>query len=327
MEFSDIVKIIRDDLVETEKKLDESVKSDVPLVYEISKYLLGGGGKRVRPSLVLLSSGACGLTEGNNRIASAAAVELLHTATLLHDDVVDNGKLRRGNPSSNEVWGNAPTVLVGDFMLAQSINLVQECGSIELVGVVTKAASRLAEGHILEIMSERKMIETSEDACLSIIDHKTAALIECSVETGALLANVSDSLVRTLSLYGHNVGMAFQLIDDALDYCPEENGVGKKTGQDLAERKMTLPLFYSMEKAPEHTRRRIVSTLDREEELNSSELAEITEIVSRYGGVELTRRRAKEFTVYAKKLLEPVAESEYKKSLNHLADYVVDRDS
>ncbi len=324
MEFSDIVEVIQPALEETEKRIDESVKSEVPLVYQISKYLLGGGGKRVRPSLVLLSSAACGFSSDPERVSAAAAVELLHTATLLHDDVVDKGKLRRGNLSSNEVWGNTPTVLVGDFMLAKAINLVQSCGSMRLVGAVSKAAARLAEGHVLEIMSERKMIEISEQSCFSIIDHKTAALLECSAEAGAILAKTPIEVVKALSLYGKNLGMAFQLIDDALDYCCEEKVFGKKTGQDLAEHKMTLPLYYSVEKAPEDTKHRVLKALDGDQ-ISSSQIEEILGIVDHYGGVETTRCRARRFSRKAKKSLESIADNKYRKSLVDLADYVVER--
>ncbi len=324
MEFSDIVEIIQPSLEETERKIDEYIRSDIPLVYEIAGYLLGGG-KRIRPSLVLLSSAACGLTEGKDRIAAAAGIELFHAGTLFHDDVVDQAEFRRGNASSNMVWGNKPTVLVGDFMLARGLELIYSCGSLELLRVVSRASSRLAEGHVLEIMSERKMVEISEDFCFSVIDHKTAALIECSTETGALLANTSNGTVNALSDYGHNIGIAFQLIDDALDYCSEENKFGKKTGQDLAERKMTLPLYYSIETAPEDVRRRVIETLDKEENLDSSEIAEIADIVDCYRGVDLTRQRAKEFVTNAKKSLDAIVESNYKKRLYQLADYVADR--
>lgn len=325
MEFSEIIEIIHPSLAETERKIDEFIKSDVPLVYEIAKYLLGGGGKRIRPSLVLLSSAACGLTDGENRIAAAAGIELFHAGTLFHDDVVDQAEFRRGNASSNMVWGNKPTVLVGDFMLARGLELIYSCGSLELLRVVSRASSRLAEGHVLEIMSERKMVEISEDFCFSVIDHKTAALIECSTETGALLANTSNGAVKALSHYGHNIGIAFQLIDDALDYCSEENKFGKKTGQDLAERKMTLPLYYSIENAPEHVRRNVIETLDKEEDLDSSEIAEISQLVARYRGVDLTRQRAKEFVVEAKKSLDEIPQNDYRESLGRLADYVAER--
>ncbi len=325
MELSEILEIVSPGLEEVERELEETVKSQIPLVCEISRYLLGGGGKRIRPSILLLSSGACGLLEGKRRISAAASLELIHTATLLHDDVVDQGELRRGSPSPNVVWGNKPTVLVGDFMLAKALELIQSCGSIELVKVVTDASYRLAEGQILEVMSERSMIEVSEDACFSIIDRKTASLIEGCGRAGALLAETSNGAVEALSGYGRNIGMAFQLIDDALDYCSGESEFGKRTGQDLVERKMTLPLYYSVEKAPEGVRTKALSILEKEE-LESSDIAEIREIVSRYEGVALTRQTAKRFALDAKKSIGDMKDSGYKKSLGHLAEYVVERD-
>lgn len=324
MELSDILEIISPELAEVEGELEETIKSQIPLVYEISRYLLNGGGKRIRPSVLLLSSGACGLPNGKKRISAAASLELIHTATLLHDDVVDQGEMRRGSPSSNVVWGNKPPVLVGDFMLAKALELIQNCGSIELVKVVTDASYKLAEGQILEVMNERSMIEVSEATCLSIIDRKTAALLEGCGRAGALLADTSNGAVEALSSYGRNIGMAFQLVDDALDYCSRESEFGKRTGQDLIEGKMTLPLYYSVEVAPGEVRAKVLSILEKDE-LESSEITEIREVVSDYDGVSLTRNAAKRFAADAKKSIENLAGSDYKKSLDRLAEYVVER--
>ena len=178
MELSDIVSVIASDLEEVEKELEESIKSTVPLVYEISRYILGSGGKRLRPTVLLLASGACGLTNGKERILSAVALELIHTATLLHDDVVDGANLRRGKTASNVIWGNKASILVGDFMLARALGLIHSCGNLELIGVVTDAAAKMAEGQIIEVMSAKNMVEFSERVCFDIIHNKTASLIE-----------------------------------------------------------------------------------------------------------------------------------------------------
>ena len=178
MELSDIVSVIASDLEEVEKELEESIKSTVPLVYEISRYILGSGGKRLRPTVLLLASGACGQTNGKKRIRSAVALELIHTATLLHDDVVDGANLRRGKTASNVIWGNKASILVGDFMLARALGLIHSCGNLELIGVVTDAAAKMAEGQIIEVMSAKNMVEFSERVCFDIIHNKTASLIE-----------------------------------------------------------------------------------------------------------------------------------------------------
>jgi len=199
MAISDILNLVSSDLIEVEKVLDEHVQSPIALVYEISKYLLGSGGKRLRPSVLLLTSGACGNVEGKKRIYSAASLELIHTASLLHDDVVDEASLRRGKTSSNMIWGNKPTVLVGDFMLARALNLMQSCGELELIDSITEAASRLAEGQVLEVLNSQRMIDFTEEVCFGIIENKTASLIESCGRVGAILADVDADLKSKFS--------------------------------------------------------------------------------------------------------------------------------
>lgn len=325
MKLSDILNVISDDLQQVEISIEKEIQSDIPLVTEISGYLLGSGGKRLRPSVLLLASGACGLLDGKNRIAAATALELIHTATLLHDDVVDEATLRRGKPAANVVWGNKPTVLVGDFMLAKALSLLQSCGNLELIKAVTDASAKLAEGQVLEVMSGREMIEISEDLCFSIIDHKTASLIESCGKVGALLANTDNGAsVNALSGYGQNIGIAFQLIDDALDYTSSESEFGKQVGHDLLEGKMTLPLYYSLEKAPDSVRKSTYSIL-KKGNFTEAEIEQVKEIVDRYNGVKLTHNAATEYVYKAKDCIKVIPENVYKNSLNRLADYVVDR--
>jgi len=325
MEFTSIFSLINPELKEVEDVLESNIKSDIPLVYEISKYLLGSGGKRIRPSVLLLSSGACGLLEDRRKIYAAAALELIHTATLLHDDVVDEAKLRRGKPSSNIVWGNKPTVLVGDFMLARALGLIQSCGNLELVKAVTDASAKLAEGQVLEVMSGNNMTDITEDICFSIIEFKTASLIESCGKIGALLANSGNGAAYALGNYGLNVGIAFQLIDDALDYSSTDEKFGKEVGQDLLERKMTLPLLYSLNRAPSDIRTELIELLGNES-LEEPELVKIRDIVEEFKGVEHTKKIASEYVQKAKKLIEPLPVNPYKDSLNLLADYVVERE-
>ncbi len=324
MNLSEILSVISSDLSGVEDRIEKEIQSDIPLVYEISKYLLGSGGKRLRPSVLLLSSGACGLLEGENRVAAATALELIHTATLLHDDVVDDATLRRGKTSSNVRWGNKPTVLVGDFMLAKALSLLQSCGNLELIKAVTDASAKLAEGQVLEVMSGKNMVDVSEDICFSIIDHKTASLIESCGKVGALLSNAGNGSVKALSEYGQNIGIAFQLIDDALDYTSSEKEFGKQVGHDLLERKMTLPLYYSLEKAPQSTRRNARAILEKDS-FENSEVEELRAIVDKFNGVKITYNVASDFIKKAKSSIKIIPENSYKDSLNKLADYVVDR--
>jgi octaprenyl-diphosphate synthase len=324
MELSEIVAIIASDLEEVEKELEENIKSPVPLVYEISKYILGSGGKRFRPSVLLLSSGACGLTNGRERIASAVALELIHTATLLHDDVVDDASLRRGKTASNVIWGNEASVLVGDFMLARALGLIQSCGNLELIKAVTDAAAKMAEGQVFEIMSAKRMIEVSEEVCFNIIENKTASLIEGCGKIGAILAGAKEEIKEALGQYGLNLGIAFQLIDDALDYSANKEEFGKEIGQDLNEGKMTLPLFYALEKASSREKSRVMEIL-QSDSLGKEELDFILDIVAKYKGVERTKKVAKRFIDKGKRAIVDLPGNTFKKSLDLLADYVAER--
>ena len=325
MEFSEILSVINPELEEVEVVLEENIKSPVPLVYEISKYLLGSGGKRLRPSVLLLSSGACGLRDGRERIYSAAALELIHTATLLHDDVVDEAKLRRGKTASNVVWGNKATVLVGDFMLAKALGLIQSCGNLELIKAVTDAAAMLAEGQVLEVMSAKNMLEVSEKVCFGIIENKTASLIESCGRVGAILAGADDGLKKSFGDYGFNIGVAFQLVDDALDYSSSEKEFGKGVGQDLVEGKMTLPLFYSLALATDSEKKKAREILLKLDGFGDGELVFVRELVERYGGVEKTKSVARDFIHKARGSISSLPESSCKTSLGMLADYVAER--
>lgn len=325
MDFSDILSVINQDLEQVEEVLEENIKSPVPLVYEISKYLLGSGGKRLRPAVLLLSSGACGNSAGEERIRSAAALELIHTATLLHDDVVDEAELRRGKTAANVVWGNKATVLVGDFMLARALGLIQSCGSLDLIKAVTDAAAKLAEGQVLEVMSAKNMLEVSEEVCFGIIENKTASLIESCGSVGAILARAGDGVRQSLEQYGFNIGVAFQLVDDALDYSSTEEEFGKGVGQDLVEGKMTLPLFYSVKEASDGERAKIKDILAKGNGFEEEELGFVREIVDRYNGVDKTKKVARNFTHKAKSAISSVPDGDYKNSLGMLADYVIER--
>lgn len=325
MNFSDIISVVSTDLEEVEQELEANIQSPVPLVYEISKYLLGSGGKRLRPAVLLLASGACGRLDGKERIYAASALELIHTATLLHDDVVDEAKLRRGSPSSNIVWGNKPTVLVGDFMLARALSLIQACGNLELIKAVTDAAAKLAEGQVLEVMNANNMLEMTEEVCFGIIENKTASLLESCGSVGAILAGVDSELQHSVGQYGFNIGIAFQLTDDALDYSSTEEEFGKGVGQDLVEGKMTLPLYYSIESASSDEQSKINEILAKEQDFSEDELNFIRGIVSKYNGVKKTNDMAESYIDRAKSSISSLTDSDYKKSLDLLAEYIVER--
>lgn len=325
MELSDIVSVIASDLEEVEKELEESIKSTVPLVYEISRYILGSGGKRLRPTVLLLASGACGLTNGKERIRSAVALELIHTATLLHDDVVDGASLRRGKTASNVIWGNKASILVGDFMLARALGLIHSCGNLELIGVVTDAAAKMAEGQIIEVMSAKNMVEFSERVCFDIIHNKTASLIESCGKVGAILAGAGDRVKEALGQYGLNLGIAFQLIDDALDYSSTSEEFGKEVGQDLYEGKVTLPLIYALQKASAVEKKRVKEILLQGDGFRKEEFDFVFNIVEKYRGVERTKLVAKKFSDKGKEAISGLPQNAFKESLFLLADYITER--
>jgi octaprenyl-diphosphate synthase len=324
MKLSEIIDIITPDLEHVERELEESIGSLVPLAYEMSKYILESGGKRIRPSVLLLSSGACGLRNGEERTNSAVAIELIHTATLLHDDVVDEADMRRGKKASNVVWGSKASVLVGDFMLARALGLLSSTGSLEVIKTVTDAAAKLAEGQVFEVMVAKNMIEVSEEVCFDIIENKTASLIESCGKVGAILADVNGDTKEALGDYGFNLGIAFQLTDDALDYSANEEEFGKKIGQDLNEGKMTLPLVYALREASAREKS-IVMDILQNDGFKKEESDFIMGIVEKYNGVQQTRTVAKEFADKAKRVISSLPQNTFKKSLDLLADHVVER--
>ncbi|MGH7792789.1 MAG: polyprenyl synthetase family protein, partial [Thermodesulfobacteriota bacterium] len=296
----------------------------VPLAYEMSRYILESGGKRLRPSVLLLSSGACGLSNGKERINSAVAIELIHTATLLHDDVVDEADTRRGKRASNVVWGSKASVLVGDFMLARALGLLSSAGSLEVIKSVTDAAAKLAEGQVFEVMVAKNMVEVSEEICFEIIENKTASLIESCGKVGAILASSNGETREALGNYGFNLGISFQLIDDALDYSANEQEFGKKIGQDLHEGKMTLPLVYALRGASSREKS-IVMDVFQNSGFEKEESDFVMDIVEKYNGVQQTKTVAQEFAEKAKRALAGLPQNTCRKSLDLLADHVVER--
>lgn len=324
MQLSDILFVVEESTRDVEEEIERNIQSDIPLVYEVSKYILGSGGKRIRPCVLLLASGACGLENGPGRIRSAAAIELIHTASLLHDDVVDEARMRRGTPSANIVWGNEASVLVGDFLLSRALNLINSCGNIELINSVTLAAAKLAEGQVLEVMSAKDMLEFTEEVCFDIMRNKTASLLESSGRVGAILADVPSETVEALGSYGLNLGMEFQITDDALDYSADQEEFGKHVGQDIVEGKMTLPLLYALEGATQRESAMVQGIFEKEYP-EPPDVEFIFDLVSRNSGVEQSLEEAGRFAALAKETIAGLGASSYKDSLMGLADYVCQR--
>lgn len=311
------------ELKEVERLFETGLNSDVPLINEVVQYIVQNGGKRLRPLLTLLSAKLAGF-QGEAVIKMAAAMELIHTASLLHDDVVDDAGLRRGKPSTKSKWGNSISVLVGDFFWCQMSRIVVGHGSLRILKVVTDTITITTEAEILEI-TRHSDFSVDEEVYLKVIGGKTAALLSACCQIGAVLGGVSEVFEEALKRYGYDLGIAFQLSDDVLDYESEEEKFGKHKGGDLREGKLTLPLIVALRRANAADAHIIKDTL-LSGRIESERLKTIVEIIQKHDGLQETRRLAKQYVEKAKAHLDIFKPSLEKESLLALADYVIERD-
>lgn len=294
--------------------------SNVPLVEKIGHYIVESGGKRLRPLLVLLSANACGYN-GDKHIPLAAIIEFIHTATLLHDDVVDNSDLRRGKDTANARWGNAPSVLVGDFLYSRAFQVLVEIGSMDIMQVISNATNVIAEGEVLQLLNAKNP-DTTEDSYMQVILGKTAMLFEAATESGAILADGPIEQREALRLYGRHLGIAFQLIDDVMDYLSTAEEMGKNVGDDLAEGKPTLPLIHAMREGNDEERQQIRQAIRKG---GLEDLEPIMAIVRKTGAITYTQARAQEEADKAIAALDALADSSFKDTLKQLAEIAVKR--
>jgi octaprenyl-diphosphate synthase len=325
MEMDKLVGLIGDDLVQVEAELKENLHCDVSLISKVGEYVLMSGGKRLRPVLLLLSSRLCGY-QGGRQIPLASVLEFIHTATLLHDDVVDNAEIRRGNSSANSLWGNEASVLIGDYMYAKSFSVMVEHGDMRILDLLSSATTQMAQGEVLQLVKTGD-IEATEEDYIDIVIKKTAVLISAACKTGAILGGVSREEEEALASYGMNLGIAFQLVDDSLDYTSQNEGFGKAIGIDLHEGKMTLPLIHLLRNADDLERNEVISLMERDVEIEEGDLRRVLELINRYKGIEYTIGKADGFIQNAKKNLEIFKDSEYKKALFTIADFVLKRET
>lgn len=296
--------------------------SNVPLVEKIGHYIVESGGKRIRPLLVLLAANAANY-QGKDHIPLAAIIEFIHTATLLHDDVVDNSDLRRGKDTANAKWGNAPSVLVGDFLYSRAFQIMVEIGSMDIMSVISNATNVIAEGEVLQLLNTKNP-DTTEDAYMQVILGKTAMLFEAATEAGAILANSSNEEREGLRLYGRHLGTAFQLIDDVMDYLSTAEEMGKNVGDDLAEGKATLPLIYAMREGNDEQRLLIRQAIRKG---GLDDLQPIMDIVKETGAIEYTQQKAQHEADLAIEALSSLSDTSFKETLIHLANIAVKRKS
>ncbi|MGM0541558.1 MAG: octaprenyl diphosphate synthase [Pseudomonadota bacterium] len=319
MTLSDINTLIQNDIEAVNQLIIDRLSSDVVLINQIGHYIINSGGKRLRPLLVLLSARACGY-QGTDHHLMAAVIEFIHTSTLLHDDVVDESDTRRGNKTANEVWGNAASVLVGDFLYSRSFEMMIEPGQIRIMQVMSEATNVIAEGEVLQLLNCHNA-DTSKERYMEVIHRKTAKLFEAATQMGPILANQPE-LESAFIAYGRHLGAAFQLIDDVLDYTADESELGKNIGDDLAEGKPTLPLIYSLENGSEAEKSIIRRAIESE---GIALLSEVTEIIKNSGAIDYANKIAQNEAKLAKEALSPLAESDFKRALNALADLAVNR--
>lgn len=298
----------------------KNMGSDIKLLDLITNYIVRRKGKQLRPMLVFLSAGACGQINQSTYVA-AGMIELLHTATLVHDDVVDEAYERRGFFSINALWRSKVAVLVGDFILSRGLLVAIENDQVEMLRVISSAVKEMSEGELLQIERSRKM-NIDEETYYDIIGKKTASLIASCCANGAISANATKDMVDRMYQFGKYLGMAFQIRDDLFDYQPS-GLIGKPTGNDIKEHKLTLPLIHALSQSNTHERRRIIRLINSGKKAN---IAEIVDFAKDKGGIDYASKKMFEFRDNAKQILEIFPDSEYKKSLLLLADYMVSRE-
>lgn len=293
-----------------------------PRIPEVTAHLVEAGGKRLRPMLTLASARMCGF-EGVHHLNLAAAVEFIHTATLLHDDVVDESGQRRGRPTANLLWDNTSSVLVGDYLFARSFQLMVETGSIEVLDILANAAATIAEGEVLQLTAAQNLA-TDAETYLKIIRGKTAALFAAATEVGGVIADVPQAQIEALNTYGDALGIAFQIADDLLDYGGDAAATGKNVGDDFRDRKLTLPLIKAVAEADDEERAFWVRVIEKGDQ-RDGDLEQALALMERHGTMEATRAEALGWAETAKTALTGLPEHPIREMLHDLADYVVAR--
>jgi octaprenyl-diphosphate synthase len=308
------------DLKAVDSVIRQRLNSDVVLVRSVAEHIIGGGGKRLRPVLVILSAGAFGYS-GKFHHQLAAVVEFIHTATLLHDDVVDASDLRRGQATANALFGNAASVLVGDFVYSRAFQMMVEVGSMRVMEVLAEATNVIAEGEVLQLMNCHDP-DIDEERYLQVIRYKTAKLFEAATRLGAILGGAMPEEEAAMACYGMHLGTAFQLIDDVLDYSGDNKDTGKNVGDDLAEGKPTLPLLYAIKHGTDEERALVRGAIEHG---GLDELPRVMAAIQRTGALDYTRRQAEAEAQTAKSALDKLPNSKYREYLIQLAGFAVTR--
>jgi octaprenyl-diphosphate synthase len=318
--IDDIRQLVQQDTQEVDRLILARLHSDVALINELGGYIVNSGGKRLRPLLVLLAARACGY-QGRDHIELAAVIEFIHTATLLHDDVVDASDLRRGNQTANAIWGNEAAVLVGDFLYSRSFEMMVSVGSMRVMEILSHTTNVIAEGEVLQLLNCHDP-ETTEDRYRDVIRYKTAKLFEASAQLGAVLGKQPEKVESAMARFGMHLGTAFQLIDDALDYGASGQDIGKNIGDDLAEGKPTLPLIHAMRNG---TRAQVAAIRQAIEHGGLDQIDTVMEAIESTQAIAYTAQSAQREADLAIASLAELPEGPYKDALYGLAEFSVNR--
>ncbi len=320
--FDALRALVADDMAKVNETIIREMHSPVALIPQLAGHIVASGGKRLRPMLTLAAAGLVGY-EGSRHIDLAACVEFIHTATLLHDDVVDESNLRRGQDTANAVWGNQASVLVGDFLFSRAFQLMVADGSLKVLKILSDASAVIAEGEVHQLVTTND-IETTEAAYLQVIESKTAVLFAAASQIGAVVAERPESEEKALESFGRNLGVAFQLVDDVLDYSAQQEALGKTVGDDFREGKMTLPviLAYAAGDADERAFwSRTVGALEQTED----DLAHAQALMARHGTLDKTLNRARDYAEAAHRDLDLFAPTAHRRAMEEVIDFCVDR--
>ncbi len=318
--FADAQQLAADDMKSVNRLIRSRLASDVVLINQISEHIISGGGKRLRPMLHLLAAQAAGY-DGEQHIPLAALIEFIHTSTLLHDDVVDESDLRRGRKTANALWGNAASVLVGDFLYSRSFQMMVELDSMAIMSILADTTNRIAEGEVLQLLNIGNP-DTDERAYLDVIDRKTAVLFSAATRLGGMLGKLPGDQQEALAQYGLDLGYAFQIADDVLDYVSDAETLGKNIGDDLAEGKPTLPVIHAIANCATEVSAPLRAAI---RDGNIDALEAILQAIRDSGALEYTRQRAVAYARAAQKSLEALPASPARDALHVLADYAVER--
>jgi octaprenyl-diphosphate synthase len=320
MDIEDIQKLTQNEMQAMNQLIQTELHSEVVLVNQIGHYIVNSGGKRLRPLLSILTAKALNY-QGNQHINLAAVIEFIHTATLLHDDVVDASNLRRGKQTANDLWGNEASVLVGDFLYSRAFQMMVNSQNMRVMAILANATNVIAEGEVLQLLNCHNP-KTTEQQYLAVIRYKTAKLFEAAVSVGVVISQADDAMEQRMAAFGMHLGTAFQLVDDVLDYSANSQELGKNVGDDLAEGKPTLPLIYALKHSSKAQQQILISAIEHG---GKDQIKTVIDIINQTDAITYTAQAARAESQHALQALTPLPDSVYKQALMGLAEFAIAR--